>query len=222
MAHADLERLWQLADSSPRPKGRSCDGTFGPIGLILQRPPARATYGSTPANTLAFAWTGGDGVHFSFVVSGGAIHEDSPILMSVPMHFACPNLVVGRNLRDFLALGVGCGFFALERLAYEADVFLGGYPTAIEHLDEQLRLIRTAFDVEPWTDPKSRLGELCALEHLLETPAPPPPAKPVPLGAAFWQGLLDRERSRPEHERDLDREAHMAQRLAEELRKQEP
>jgi hypothetical protein len=40
-------------------QGYVADGAFESIGLILQRPLQRATYGEPPPNTLAFAWTGG-------------------------------------------------------------------------------------------------------------------------------------------------------------------
>ena len=53
MDHADLNRLWQLADAAPRSKGVSRDAAFESIGLILWRPPSRAAYLATPANTLA-------------------------------------------------------------------------------------------------------------------------------------------------------------------------
>jgi hypothetical protein len=219
MDHADLQRLWRLADETPRAKGTPRDGVFEPIGLILSRPLQRATYRSTPANTLAFAWTGGDGVHFNFVLRDGRVAEDSPILMSVPASFDAPNVIVGRDLRDFLALGVGRGFFSLERLVYDPKSFLDDYPASEEELDElqrdQLRLLRAAFAVEPWSDAKGRLEELEPLVRLLEPPAAQPPPAPMPSPDAFWQAQLDRERARPADERDPVREAHMEARLAE-------
>jgi hypothetical protein len=218
MDHADLEKLWQLADTAPRPKGTSRDGAFEPIGLILSRPLERATYRTTPANTLAFARTGGDGVHFSLVLRDGRLAKDSPVLMAVPMNFARPHVIVGRDLRDFLALGVGCGFFVLEQLVVDAESLLREYPTRAEELPEPkrdlLRSIRSTFGVEPWTDPRARLEELRKLEGLLEPPLPESASQPVPSAVAFWQGQLDRERARPEDERDPAREAHVERTLA--------
>jgi hypothetical protein len=220
--HPDLEMLWQLADTAPRPKGTPRDGAFEPIGLILSRPPRRTEYGSTPANTLAFAGSGGDGVHFNFVLRDGRLEKDSPILLSAPMNFDRPHAIVGRDLRDFLALGVGCGFFVLERLVYDPESFLQSYPSLSANQSEPerelLRLIRETFGVEPWTDPRARLEELAHLESLLEPPAArsrPLSPPPMPSAAAFWQAQLDRERARPDDERDPEREAHMERRLAE-------
>jgi hypothetical protein len=225
--HADLLRLWRLADTLPRPKGRAKDATFEPIGLILERPLRRAAYGTTPANTLTFARTGGDGVHFSFVLRDGEVHAASPVVMGVPMHER-PSIIVGRDLLDFLALGVGCGF-ALERIASDPDAFFDAYPSSRE-LDAQLRRIRTTFDVAPWREPKERLAELRALESLLEAPIAPPEEEEEeeeedeePIDAvAFWEDVLSRERARPEDERDPEREAHMERRLREEVRKNGP
>jgi hypothetical protein len=176
MDHPDLALLWQLAATASRPKGTSPEGAFESIGLILQRPPKLATYAQTPPNTLAFAWTGGDGVHFNLVLGNNLAVEDSPILMVVPMSFKRPRAVVGRSLRDFLALGMGSGFFALERLAYDPDSFLREYPGGANRMSdrarEQLRLLRTTFGVEPWTDARAHLNELKELERLVGTDAP--------------------------------------------------
>jgi hypothetical protein len=178
----DLERLWQIADSASLRGNTSRDGLFEPIGLILGRPLQRATYRTTPANTLAFAWTGGDGIHFNFVLRDGAIQHDSPVVMAVPMSFKRPNVIVGRDLRDFLALGTGRGFFVLEQLAYQPEAFLGAYPATADELSErarqQIALIRNGFGVEPWANPRARLEELKDLEALLEQPAAQPPSPP--------------------------------------------
>ena len=222
--HADLLRLWRLADTLPRPKGRAKDATFEPIGLILERPLQRAGYDTTPPNTLTFARTGGDGVHFSFVLREGEVHAASPIVMGVPMHSKRPNVIVGRDLLDFLALGVGCGFFDVERIADEPDAFCDLYPSSRQSA-AQLRHIRTAFGVAPWTNPKERLAELRALESLLEAPLslPDEEEEEAPIDAvAFWEDVLSRERARPEDERDPEREAHMERRLREEVRRKGP
>jgi hypothetical protein len=182
--HADLKKLWELADTAERPPGNPGGAaTFGNVGLFLVRPPRRTRYASTPANTLAFAATGGDGVHFNFVLRQGEVHADSPIVMTVPMNFDRPLAIVGRDLRDFLSFGVGCGFFCLEQLTYDLDRFAGRHRTGAGQLDavsrRQLHLVQTTFGLEPWTDPRSRLEELRQLEGLLEPPAPRSPQVPV-------------------------------------------
>jgi hypothetical protein len=68
----------------------------------------------TPINTLAFAHTGGEGVHFSFLVDEGKITEHSPIVITIPSPGDQPNYIGGASLFDFLCLGFHRGYFALE------------------------------------------------------------------------------------------------------------
>jgi len=218
--HVLLQQLWQLADAAPPSKGRSRDAIFERLGLILSRPPMHGGYACTPGNTSAFAWTGGDGVHFSLVLRGGRPRDDSPVVMTVPMSMSDrANVIVGCDLRDFLALGVGCGFVGLDQLVYGSESFLRGYPVTAEALgkerSEQLQLLRTTFGVEPWTDPRRRLAELTALEDLLEPPLATPPQRPVPSAANLLQATLDLERGRPADDRNLEREEWIEKRISE-------
>jgi hypothetical protein len=216
--HTDLEKLWTIADTASRPPGTTRDAVFEPIGLILSRPPKRATYASTPRNTVAFAWTGGDGVHFDFLTREDDVHVDSPVLLVAPTSFERPYVVVGRNLRDFLALGVGRGFFELERLTQDADGFFASYPKSAkqwgERESERIEQLRAAFAIEPWAEPMDHFKELQSILQQIEPPAPEPPSAPLPSPAAFWQAQLDRERARPADERDPQREAHLARKVA--------
>jgi hypothetical protein len=78
-------------------------------------------YVSTPKNSLAFACTGGEGVHFSFLVANATVDDDSPVICTVPCAFGRENHIVGRNIFDFLCLGYYLGYFGLEQLGYDAD-----------------------------------------------------------------------------------------------------
>lgn len=89
---------------------------FGRLGLILRSPPKYGDYWCTPTNTLTFAGTGGDGVHFSFLVDDGKITENSPIVISIPTAADQPNFIGGESLFDFLCLGFHRGYFALGNL----------------------------------------------------------------------------------------------------------
>jgi hypothetical protein len=83
-------------------------------GTILYRP------FTTPKNSLSFASTGGDDVHFGLVAVNGKFGDASPVVMTVPMAGDNPeelNFIVGETLRDFLCLGCERGFFDLEKLA---------------------------------------------------------------------------------------------------------
>jgi hypothetical protein len=76
-------------------------------------------YDSSPLNCLAFASTGGDGVHFS--IFKGIDTDSSPVVMTVPMNFGEENLVIAQTLLEFLCLGCRFGFFDLEQLSYNFE-----------------------------------------------------------------------------------------------------
>jgi hypothetical protein len=95
------------------------DKGLGRLGLILYSQPKHGGYWCTPTNTLAFAGTGGEGVHFSFLVQDLKVNEKSPIVVTIPAAFGQPNFVGGESLFDFLCLGYHRGYFALETLPSE-------------------------------------------------------------------------------------------------------
>lgn len=87
-------------------------------GLLLEPVPAKWSYEATPASSITFASTGGDGVHYSVLTDAG---RPGPVVMTVPLNVDRPNLVVGADLRDFLGLGCHFGYFALEQLVYDVE-----------------------------------------------------------------------------------------------------
>jgi hypothetical protein len=122
--HPLFERLRQLdKEAEHRFPGRFDPG-LGSLGLILDKRLDQSRYSfSTPLNCQTFAHTGGEGVHFSFLVQEGMISESSPIVVTVPA-MGGRSFVVGENLFDFLCLGAHRGFFALEQLAYYPELTL--------------------------------------------------------------------------------------------------
>jgi hypothetical protein len=175
-----LEKLWSIADKESEKMQRKFSLVFDPIGLILMRPLENIGYESTPINSLTFAHTGGDGVHYSLVTVEGNVSEDSPVVMTVPMNHPKVNLVVGENLLEFLCLGEQLGYFFLEQLVYnEAETiewFLhpkefinkeyginpsGTFPPeSFREKERLLSILRKEFELKPWSNLKSRLDEL--------------------------------------------------------------
>jgi hypothetical protein len=114
-------------------------------------------YDSSPPGYLSFASTGGDGTHFNIPAAGVA----GPVVMTVPMAFEEPNMIVGETLTEFLSLGCVYGYFALEQLAYN----LPRTASEIEAATEQspaLRKLSEHFGLQPWKDVRARLNELRA------------------------------------------------------------
>lgn len=76
-------------------------------------------YDCTPLNTILFAYTGGDGVHFSYLSIDEYVN---PIVMTVPTNFGRTmesyNLILAEDLDEFLSLGYYHGWGLFEGLYY--------------------------------------------------------------------------------------------------------
>jgi hypothetical protein len=122
-------------------------------------------YDSTPINSVTFAATGGDGVHFGLLAMDNEMHGRQPIVMTVPM--VSKNIILADTLDEFFGLGFYNGWFGLEQLVYDFNRTINDYSTQDESLTIQeknfLELIKTElkFKHEPLT--KERLDTLAAL-----------------------------------------------------------
>ncbi len=77
-------------------------------------------YYCTPINSLAFAWPGVDGEHFSFLIQNGQSNEEFPVIFTAPCHYdGDVNVIVAKNLRTFSRLALQHGCFNLSELAYD-------------------------------------------------------------------------------------------------------
>lgn len=163
-----LAKLWNLATVDPTNPESNWNETFDLIGLILLVPPENFSYWCTPINTLTFAATGGDGVHYGLLAENGKFTDSSPVVMTVPM-CDTPNMILGANLLEFLALGCRFGYFSLEQLIYEPEETLQELEQFTIHeemnADERalLQLLTEEFQLSPWLNPRQRLTELQAM-----------------------------------------------------------
>jgi len=106
------------------------DTGIGQMGLLLDRKLETSGYWCTPTNSLSFGGTGGDGAHFSFVVTDNRITDHTPVIVSIPDNFGEPedaNVVLGRSFEDFVRLGLHCGYFSMARFAFDAQDALKHY-----------------------------------------------------------------------------------------------
>lgn len=158
-----LVRLFKLDEKLRR------DGLASYIGLNLIDPPVFYDSEVTPRNTLAFAGTGGDDVHFSLVTVKGHVSDSSMVVMT------CPdmsddrwraNVVVGESLHDFLSLGCECGYDTLETLPYDREGVLERLRSGPDPDDEDdealatLAAYRQTLGLKPWVDVEERLDQL--------------------------------------------------------------
>ena len=130
--HPLLDDFRQFNAEAARRYPADFDEGLGQMGMLIYPECRREGSWCTPKNSTAFATTGGNGVHFSFIAEDDKITEDSPVIVTVPANPGRPedaNLVVGHDLRDFLSFGLHRGYFALEQLAYYRDLTLQVYST---------------------------------------------------------------------------------------------
>jgi hypothetical protein len=166
---AQWQRLWALAGRvAEGTDGETAEVAFSDVGLFLQDPGAEPRHGGydlSPADSVLIASTASEGVHFSALLPDG--DGASPIVMTVPTVFDGPNVVVGAELREFLALGCTSGYAVLEQLAHDYPGDWGrtamirraqaAGPGADAGL---LGAIVREFDLRPWPDVAGRLAEL--------------------------------------------------------------
>ncbi len=190
ISQSDLfERLLAIdkavAQRFPDPPGLSSG--LGCLGLGLCEPKERGGYWCTPRNTRAFAWTGGEGVHFSFLVlrrtfafvpSTCTPIKEGPVVMTRPSNIEdAQNIVVGEDLYEFLRLGSRCGYSLLEYIDDESpdvndrlyDILIadvGAWHDPEEgkaiamHSQRVLDYLCSQLNLNPWPDVRVRLDQL--------------------------------------------------------------
>jgi hypothetical protein len=137
------------------------------VGFLLYRPPLlNLPISATPTNSRAFASAGLDGSHFNFLLLDGEVREDAPVVMTCPRG-APDNVVVGEDLLDFLCLGVGTGYAAVQELCDEPKRFTKRYPPPGQFAPwvkaKERRLLRRLaqhFGLTAWTGVKDKLERL--------------------------------------------------------------
>jgi len=125
-----LERLYDLNAEVATKFPAGWDNGMGQMGLLLSRRVYNGGYWCTPTNSLSFGGTGGDGAHFSLLITGDSIDEETPVIVTVPDNFGEPadaNVVLGRGFKDFLRLGLHCGYFSMAQFSFNANEALEHY-----------------------------------------------------------------------------------------------
>jgi hypothetical protein len=124
-------------------------------------------YDCTPLNTILFADSGGDGVHYSYL----PIDEyTNPIVMTVPTNFGRTmesyNLILAEDLDEFLSLGYYYGWGLFDGLYYHKELTLkelsvdGNHKFANENECIFLEKIISHFNLKPLMIDDDRLKYL--------------------------------------------------------------
>jgi len=161
----NLEKLWRLTGNERSQFQDSENFHFDPVGLILFRDIENMGYWCTPENSVTFATTGGDGVHFGFITTDGQVNENSPIVMTLPCADTS-NIIVGENFQEFLSLGCRNGYFELEQIEYQPQNQIPALDSHLYSSDmeqnevELLKSIENEFNLKVWPNHAARLAEL--------------------------------------------------------------
>jgi hypothetical protein len=162
IVHPEFDRLVRFAKTVAEEQGKDWKFVLDPVGLIFPEVIRKGNYYCDPENSVEFASTGGDGLHYCFLVADGIVRADSPVLLCRPDGSEPPNVVVGENLHEFLCLGMNCAYFDLLRVLEYPDERVGDWfgDDVWEEQRELLIRMRREFNLEPWPARKSRLAEL--------------------------------------------------------------
>ena len=162
---SNLERLWGMSGTNRSSHKEGENYFFDPVGLILLTELKCHDYWCTPTNTVAFAHTGGDGVHYSFLCNSEMPSDNQPIVMTLPCADNC-NIIVAENFIEFLSLGCRSGYFSIEQIEYRPKHHLAQLdsecylPESNENKIRLLKSIESEFSLKPWPYHEKRLSEL--------------------------------------------------------------
>jgi hypothetical protein len=131
------------------------------LGFELLDPLENFGYHCAPVNALAFAATGGDGVHVSLLDGEPC---DGAVVLTTPTGDT-PNSVVGETFRDFLRLGYFGGWAWLEELGYvgtraSLQREYAQEPKLAKPARRLLDEVRSTFTLEPFHDVAAHLARL--------------------------------------------------------------
>ncbi len=165
-----LEKLWAAAEALGRRSGKKPKDALDQWGLFLEMPPKRWEYFCTPWNSVTFASTGGDGVHFGLLEVGDLDVRERPVVMTVPMSDR-HNVVIAENLTEFLNIGFHGGWFSLEQIVYGPDDVVeyhaGPDPEAWPEHTDDLVFFRDLLSLQHQPLSLARIAELEQKYHSL-------------------------------------------------------
>ena len=159
----EIKDLWKIDDLIKERYGKKYFNQVDYCGLNPIRPLERYEYFCTPINSITFATTAGDGVHFGFITDKGSEVNDGAVVMTVPMTDK-NNIVVAESLEEFLSLGYHVGWYALEQLAYDEKDTIEFYSKPDPEISREaklfLEIIRNELSIDFKAITKDRLNDL--------------------------------------------------------------
>ena len=176
---APLQALYDAAEAIGPQFNLSAEAVFDYSGLILEIPPVRNWIDwCTPRNVLTFATTGGDSVHYSYLVDERLPAGVCPIVMTLPCASEL-SLVIAESFQEFFDYGYYVGWRELEQLYYEDEKGEACFHEASQSLNnlgmQQLPLLHKALNMQAVLPTLQRFGDLQQkYQALLNIPPMPP------------------------------------------------
>ena len=160
-----IDDFWRIDDQIKARWGKNFYKYIDYCGLVPVRPLQNYGYFCTPKNSLTFATTCGDGVHFGIMKDKNGEINVGPVIMTVPM-FSKNNIVIAGDLDEFFSLGYYVGWFALEQIVYDIDETIDYYSRTDSDPEMEkeeylfLEIIRKELPINHKPLSKERLKEL--------------------------------------------------------------
>ena len=161
---APLQALYDAAAAMGPQFELSPEAVLDYCGLLLEIPPQRNYIDwCTPRNVMTFATTGGDSVHYSYLVDERLPEGRYPIVMTLP----CVNdlnWVIAESFQEFFDYGYYVGWFSLEQLYYDDEEGPAYFLQPSENFGDigtaQLPLLRKALNMKPVPPTLERFAQL--------------------------------------------------------------
>ena len=141
-------------------------------GLSVHDTLDRWTYSATPMNSVTFASTGGDGVHFGILQAASAKTPNGPVVTTVPTASRANHVIAG-CISEFLGLGCMHGWGSLEQLAYRPAYAFELHARADPPTAAPIASLFRALSIEPIALQPNRLKRLSQQYDATIVLAPP-------------------------------------------------
>ncbi|RGE41425.1 hypothetical protein DZC30_18540 [Comamonas testosteroni] len=174
---APLQTLYDAAANIGMQFEMSPEAVLDYCGLLLEIPPQRNYIDwCTPRNVLTFATTGGDSVHYSYLVDERLPEGVCPIVMTLPCVYdtltgpdgqsvtKALSWVIAESFQEFFDYGYYVGWFSLEQMYYDEQegpaYFLQPSEDFGDIGTQQLPLLHRALNMKPVPPTLERFAQL--------------------------------------------------------------
>lgn len=162
-----IEKLWSMSGQDRASFQERENYYFDSLGLTLLTDIKKYDCWCTPINSVTFAETGGDSVHYGLLVGAEGVNENCPVIMTLPCA-SNNNIIIAESFTEFLSLGCRSGYCSIEEIEYEPEEYFAQldshqYSDCVSDSEtdiELLKRIEKEFSLTPWKNHEIRMDEL--------------------------------------------------------------